>query len=181
MGQVAVREESYAEAVGYYDEALALARNLGQRPEIAWGVELLGEAYWLAGNVTEAEVCWREAYEHFHFLGGREAIAITQHHLGQVARRQGRLAEAAALYTDSLVAHQEMGNRHMTARCLVGLGAVALAQGDRAEAARRLDTAQAIFDELPPFLAPADRAEFVTLDSEVRLFGKSRTSECKTV
>jgi len=166
-GQLAMMEEAYAEAAAHYTEAVQLARALGQRPEIAWGLELLGEACWLAGDVTAAEVCWQEAYSHFLHLGSREAIAITQHHLGQTARRQGRWAEAAGFYGESLAAHREMENRHMQARCLAGLGAVALAQGEREAAGRLLGAAQAIFAQLPAFLPPADAAEFAALLGQI--------------
>jgi predicted ATPase/DNA-binding XRE family transcriptional regulator len=181
LGQLAMMEEAYLEAVDFYSESLALARTLGQRPEIAWGLELLGEAHWLAGHVADAEICWQEAHSHFLYLGSREATAITQHHLGQVARRQGRLAEAAIHYAESLAAHQEMGNRHMTARCLAGLGAVALAQGGGEEAGRLLGAAQAIFAELPAFLPPADAAEFALLLAQCEsLYGLDTTSNSST-
>jgi predicted ATPase/DNA-binding XRE family transcriptional regulator len=159
QGLLAVTEEAYADAARHYDEALTLARALGQKPEIAWGLGLLGEAYWLAGDLERADACWHETYQQFVALGNREAIAIAQHHLGQVARRRGDLDAAAALYAESLAAHEAAGNRHMIARCLAGLGAVALAQGDRDEAGRLLGAAKTIFDTLPPFLAPADAAE----------------------
>lgn len=159
QGLLAVTDQTYADAVRYYHEALTLARDLNQKPEIAWGLSLLGEAYWLMGDMERANACWQEAYQQFRVLGNREAIAITQHHLGQVARRQGQWEQATALYTASLAVHQAAGDREMTARCLVGLGAVALAQGERDAADRLLGAAKVFFDSLPPFLAPADAAE----------------------
>ncbi|MBX3051096.1 MAG: tetratricopeptide repeat protein [Caldilineaceae bacterium] len=166
-GQLAVGEGAYPAAIACFDEALTLARTLEQKPDIAWGLELLGEAYWLAEELASAGDCWREALHHFRVLGNREAIAITQHHLGQVSRRQGRWDEAAALYSESLVVHQAAGNQYMEARCLVGLGAVALARGEREQAARLLTEAKAMFDSLRPFLAPADATEFATLLASV--------------
>ncbi|MBP7964760.1 MAG: tetratricopeptide repeat protein [Caldilineaceae bacterium] len=159
-GLLAVADGAYDAAARHYDEALTLARALGQKPEIAWGLGLLGEAYWLRGDLESALACWQEAHHHFLALGSREAVAITQHHLGQVARRQGNLDQATALYTESLAAHQAAGDQDMIARCLAGLGAVALARGDKTEAAHLLGAAKILFDRLPPFLSPADAAEF---------------------
>jgi len=167
QGLLAVFEEAYAEAARHYDEALGLARALGQRPEIAWGLALLGEAYWLMGDLERADVCWQEAYQQFFALGSREAIAITQHHLGQVARRRGQWERAIALYSASLAAHQAAADGGMIARCLAGLGGVALARGEREEASRLLGAAKAIFDSLPPFLAPADAAELAGILASV--------------
>ncbi len=167
QGQLATGEEAYAQAAHYYDEALTLARPLDQKPEIAWGLELLGEAHWLAGNAESAEACWREALGYFLALGSREAIAITQHHLGQAARRRNQLDEAATLYTKSLLEHRAMNNQYMIARCLAGLGSVALAQGDRLTATKLLREAQGMFDILPPFLAPADAAELAALMAQI--------------
>ena len=163
QGLLAVFEEAYGEAARHYDEALGLARALGQKPEIGWGLALLGEAYWLMGAVERADGCWQEAYQQFVALGSREAIAITQHHLGQVARRRGQWAQAAALYSESLAAHQAAGNRGMIARCLAGLGGVALGRGEREEANRLLGEAKGMFDNLRPFLLPADAAEFTEM------------------
>ncbi|RLT45451.1 MAG: helix-turn-helix domain-containing protein [Chloroflexi bacterium] len=166
-GLLAIFEEDYGEAARHYDEALGLARTLGQRPEIGWGLALLGEAYWLMGDIAQADQCWQEAYQQFVALGSREAIAITQHHLAQVARRRGQWEQAVALYTESLAVHQTTGNRHMQARCLAGLSAVALERGEKEEAIRLLTAARAIFDSLPPFLLPADAAEFAALIARI--------------
>jgi uncharacterized protein HemY len=83
--------------------------------------------------------------------------------LGQVARRRGQWAQAAALYSESLAAHQAAGNRGMIARCLAGLGGVALGRGEREEANRLLGEAKGMFDNLRPFLLPADAAEFTEM------------------
>ena len=163
QGELAVVEGAYADAIRCFDEALIEARALGQKPDIAWGLELLGEAQWLSGDLAAAERCWQEACRLFQALGNREAIAITQHHLGQVARRRGQWDEAAALYAESLAEHQAMENKHMIARCLAGQGAVALGRGERDQASRLLGAAKAIFDTLPPFLAPVDATEFAEL------------------
>ncbi|RLT39004.1 MAG: NACHT domain-containing protein [Chloroflexi bacterium] len=168
QGLLAVAGEAYADAARHYDEALGLARALGQKPEIAWGLALLGEAYWLMADLERADVCWQEAYQQFIALGSREAVAITQHHLGQVARRRGRWEQAAALYAESLAVHQAAGDREMTARCLAGLGALALARGERAEASRLLGAAKTIFDTLPPFLAPADAVEWAGMLDNIK-------------
>lgn len=163
QGLLAVFEEAYGDAARHYSEALDLSRALGQRPEIGWGLALLGEAYWLMGDVGQADGCWQEAHQQFVALGSREAIAITQHHLGQVARRQGRWEKAVSFYSESLAFHQAAEDRGMMARCLAGLGGVALARGEGEQAGRLLDAAKAIFDSLPPFLAPADAAEFAEM------------------
>lgn len=166
QGLLAVFEEAYGEAARHYEEALGLARALGQKPEIGWGLALLGEAYWLMGAVEQADGCWQEAYQRFVALGSREAIAIIQHHLGQVARRRGQWEQAAALYSESLAAHQAAGNRGMIARCLAGLGGVALGRGEQKEANRLLGEAKEMFDNLRPFLLPADAAEFAEMYSQ---------------
>ncbi len=82
------------------------------------------------------------------------------HHLGQVARRLNDIARASELYTESLRMAREFSNQHMVARCLAGLAGVALMQSQAHRAAGLLGAAFRLFDTLPPFLAPGDRAEY---------------------
>lgn len=168
LGRLEMLAGRYAEAAAIHDEALGLIRKLAHKPDLAWQVELMGEIAWLRGDVAQAQHYWQEGSELFQQMGAAEGLAISLHHLGQAARKEGRLVEAAQLYGESLAMHTQAQNRHMIARCLAGLGGVALAQEQVATGGSLLAAAQEILDQLPPFLAPADQAEYAALTLEFR-------------
>lgn len=163
QGEVELASGNYAAAEAHFREALPLWRELDARLNVAWGVALIGEAAWLQGDLATAAACYDEAYPIFVALGNKDGCAILLHHRGQVARRQGALTQAIQFYSESLALSQSLQNRHMTARALAGLGSVGVALGETRWAATVLSAAQRIFAQLPPFLAPADQAEFTAL------------------
>jgi transcriptional regulator with XRE-family HTH domain len=58
---------------------------------------------------------------------------------------------------------------YFVSRCLAGLGSVALARAKAELAAQLLAAAYRLFDELPPFLAPADQTIYAQLVERTRL------------
>jgi tetratricopeptide (TPR) repeat protein len=163
-----LEEQGYLEAdMGHsqvaesrYMEALAIFQKAGHRHDVAWTLCALGEVAWHQGQLDKAERYFQECQHTFLELGARAGIAIALHHTAQVQRKRGLLDEAERLYGQSLSLSTEQANERMRARCLAGLGGVALARGQAERAAELLSQARALFARLPPFLAPADRAEY---------------------
>lgn len=144
----------------YFLEALALYQQLGSAHLAAWAQASLGEVAWLRGDLAAAEARYTSALSAFAASQDRSAILIVTHHLGQIARRLNDVARAGRLYSQSLGMARELSNQHMVARCLAGLAGVALMQSEARRAAGLLGAAFRLFDTLPPFLAPGDRAEY---------------------
>lgn len=163
LGALQTLTGRYTEAVAKHLEALACARAHDENREVAATLELLGEAYWLQGAVDSADKYWTEGHALALTLGDQEQIMLTWHHLGQIARVQGRLTQATRCYVESLRSCWVMKNERMVARCLAGLGGVALAGQAFEKAARLLGAAFALFDLLPPFLAPADQHTYTEM------------------
>lgn len=153
----------YAAAITLLTEALTLLHELGAKRGIAWALEALGDVERLQGDRILARSHLDDALGLFQELGDRDGVMITLHHLAQVDRLDGHLEAAIHGYTQSLALCQALDNKHMTARCLAGLGGVALAQARPAVATARLAVAHRLFNELPPFLAPGDQAEYDAL------------------
>ena len=144
----------------YFLEALALYQQLGSAHLAAWAQASLGEVAWLRGDLAAAEAHYTLALSEFAASQDRSAILIVTHHLGQIARRLNDVARADQLYSQSLRMARELSNQHMVARCLAGLAGVALMESEARRAAGLLGAAFRLFEALPPFLAPADRAEY---------------------
>ena len=159
-GTLEVRLGRLDRAQPYFVEALTLYQQLGQPHLAAWAQASLGEVAWLRGDLATAEAHYTLALNEFAGSQDRSAILIVTHHLGQIARRLNDIARAGQLYSQSLRMARELNNQHMVARCLAGLAGVALLQSHPEKAARLLGAAFRLFDALPPFLAPADRAEY---------------------
>jgi tetratricopeptide (TPR) repeat protein len=156
------------EALALLGESLAIYRQTGAQRDIAWTLEALGETEWLRRNLAAARRHLVEAQHLFTELGDKLGISLALHHLAQVERGEQHFAEATTLYQQCLHLSIELENRHMIARCLAGLGGVALGDGQPERAARLLAVAQALFDDLPSFLATGDRAEYDALIAQVR-------------
>lgn len=167
LGEIELTAGDYAIAATRFRELLTIWRAQGAKLNIAWSLALIGEAAWLQQDLETAATSYHDAYMLFNELGNKDGSAILLHHLAQVARCRGDLQAATVAYADSMARSFALQNRHMMARCAVGLAAVALAQGDDERAICLLSAAQQIFDQLAPFLAPADEAAYQALRSNI--------------
>ncbi len=167
LGEIELSAGHYAVAATRFQELLTIWRAQGAKLNIAWSLALIGEAAWLQQDLETAATSYHDAYTLFEELGNKDGSAILLHHLAQVARCRGDLQAATVAYGDSMERSFALQNRHMMARCAAGLATVALAQGDYARAICLLSAAEAIFDQLSPFLAPADEAAYQTLRSSI--------------
>lgn len=159
----------YAVAIAAYRDALTIWRQRGSEREIGWTLEMLGETYWLMGEVATAASHWVECLPLFQAMNEEFGSMILLHHLGQVERVGGRLELAADYYSRALNYFAKQESPYFVARTLAGLGGVALAQGETLRAAQLLGAAYRLFDELPPFLASADQADYARMVESARL------------
>ena len=179
QGEVYVATGEYTTAATNFREVLTIWRALGAKLHVAWALALVGETAWLQQDLPTAATCFDEAYQLFVELGNKDGCAILLHHQGQVARRQGDLPNATIWYRDSMAMSFTLQNRHMMARCSAGLAAVALAQQESDRAVILLGAAQQLFEQLPPFLAPADEEEYRGYLIQVKTQAGQRATEWK--
>jgi len=166
-----MRLGNYEAAVRHGTEALALFQRTGMRRDSAWAQAEIGEALWFQEQLAPAHTAISAARAIFEELGIQLGIAGTQHGLGQIERRLGHLERAEDCYRSSLTLSRQIGHAYIAARCLAGLGLLALAQADPGRAAVLLGAGFAHIDALPPFLTPADWAEYE----------QARQTLCKTL
>jgi tetratricopeptide (TPR) repeat protein len=169
LGINETRMGNYATAAAAYDAALDIWRRRGGHHELAWTLEMLGEAYWLLGDSAAANSQWMEALSLFQTMDEEFGTMVVFHHLGQVERVGDNLARAAHYYGRSLHYFGKLENLYFVSRCLAGLGGVALAREKAETAANLLAAAYRLLRLLPPFLAPADQADYDHLVESARL------------
>jgi ATP/maltotriose-dependent transcriptional regulator MalT len=125
------------------EEALAIARALGDRQLIAWGLVPLAMEAVDAGDddraarlIAEAEACREE-------IRDLDPSANLRVQRGILARRRGDLAQATADFSDALPLARRAGNDYMTALALELLGGVLTERGEYGLAAARFRDALA--------------------------------------
>src|ERR687892_1194860 len=123
-----------------YEEALAIAEELGDRAEVAEQTYNLAFAHALEGDLAGALGLIHRSRDLFEELGNRRGVADCRWILGIAARMGGNLDESRAQEEEALAIHWEIGDRFGGTVALYALGRTAMEQGD-------LDVAEASFVE----------------------------------
>jgi predicted ATPase len=128
----AVRENlgEYDAARGRFEEALALARRLADRPAAAGALNGLGWVAVKQGAYDRAQRFCQEALQEAEAAGDRAAAALALRRLGVIARRLGQSGRAAEHYQASLAIYRALGDREGEIACLNNLANAETSQGD---------------------------------------------------
>jgi non-specific serine/threonine protein kinase len=111
------------------DEALVLAREVGDKKSIGWALFHLGYLEQTLGNWERSRALILEGLTLFREVRDDGGIAASFNQLGELARSQGDYVAARELYQDSVVIHRKIGDKRSIAITLVNLGFVAMHQG----------------------------------------------------
>jgi tetratricopeptide (TPR) repeat protein len=148
LGKAAEHESKWTEAQRYFEQALSLYRELGDRLGEANTIRNLGDVALAQGRYEEAAGRYEEALALYCQIGAwlGEAHAIDS--LGEVARAQERYEEAAGRYEEALALYRQIGDRLGEANAIKGLGDVARLEDRYEEAAGRYEHALALYRQL---------------------------------
>lgn len=138
----------YAEAQGYLEECLAIARDLGDKERVASVLQPLGLASLGQGNLLAAREYFGEALALARELGNRRELAAALNALAQLHRVEGDLDKAEPLYQDVLALARELGDRESIAIALLNLAMVSIARGFGDRVRSMLLEVSAIVDEI---------------------------------
>jgi serine/threonine protein kinase/tetratricopeptide (TPR) repeat protein len=128
-----------------YEQALAIARRIGNERQIAAELGNLGTVFQMQGRWTKAEQFQQDSLSVSRQIGARAIEAGRLGSLGEIFRAQGRLREAETQNHDSLAMALEIGNTELEAIDLSDGGDLAADQGDLREALRKYSQALMIF------------------------------------
>lgn len=140
-GILAECQGDYDRAAKLHDEALALARSLGDKSAIAWSLNNLGVVALNKGEFARAQVLLEENLSLAKAEADPPAIATALTDLGNVAYHLDNHAGAISHYQEALAIFRLLGDDAQVARLLNNLGGLALEQGDNLAAERQLDEA----------------------------------------
>jgi predicted ATPase/class 3 adenylate cyclase len=137
VGQFCTFMGRYAEARGYLEESLALARELGDQNRIAAVLQPLGQACLGEGDIERARRYSAESIIVARAVGNPRQLASALNGHAQLLRQQGDLADAEALYAEGVEILQVLGDRESVAIGWLNL-AVAAIERKRFDGARAL-------------------------------------------
>ena len=124
----------------FADEAITLARELGERQVLARALWAKGLVMGSQGDTTAAEECNEEALALFRQVGDKFSIAFVLANRGVQEREQGKTRLARASLEEALAVDREIGNEMGASWHGINLGPLVYYQGDYA-------FAQALFEE----------------------------------
>ncbi len=125
---------SYDEGRELAREALALLRQLEDRPGMARALNTLGAILMEQGSYHEAQTCYEECLSLYRALKNASGVSVVLANLGNVVYAQGEYALACAHYGECLEARRTLGDRRGIAAALDYLGRAVREQGDYARA-----------------------------------------------
>jgi predicted ATPase/class 3 adenylate cyclase len=134
-GMFAWHRGEYEKAAALHEEALALARELGDERGIGFALNSLGAQELEKGNYERATRLFEDALALSRDLGDRRTVGYALRNLGEVARYRGEYGRAATLGMESLSRFREIADGWHIARTLAWLGRITLYTSDDLEAA----------------------------------------------
>ncbi|MBW3634679.1 MAG: tetratricopeptide repeat protein, partial [Chloroflexi bacterium] len=163
LGLVGIHQGDYERALTLHEEALTLARTLGDAlpgPAFLATVCLhnLGAAAYGHGDLARAAAYFEEALARVRDFGHSSLALVALAGLGNVTRDQGDDGRAAELYREGLERSLARGNKRIIAYTLAGLGSIAGVSGQMEQAARLFGAAEALHEVIGVPLLPAFRA-----------------------
>jgi len=130
LGGVAYWQEDLPATRRAYEEALAIAQELGDRSAEAEGLYNMAYPPAYEGDMATAVATLQKARALFEDLGIHRGVADSLWLLAIVARLEGDTRTARARVEESLRMHREIGDRFGVTDALHVLGRIALADGD---------------------------------------------------
>jgi len=128
LGQFCSFSGEYDEAIGYLDESLAIARELGDNERIAATLQPLAFAEFGCGRLDDARRHSEESLAIARAVGEADQIAAALNAVAQMRRVQGDLAGAEPLYDEVVAVARELGDRELVAIGLLNLAMVYIAR-----------------------------------------------------
>ncbi|MCP4255183.1 MAG: CHAT domain-containing protein [Candidatus Scalindua sp.] len=114
----------YEKAIKYYEEALAIARKLGQEGSVATALNNIGEVYRSWGQYEKAIKYFEEALAIARKLGQEGSVATALNNIGEVYRSWGQYEKAIKYYEEALAIARKLGQEDSVATFLTNIGLV---------------------------------------------------------
>jgi CHAT domain-containing protein/tetratricopeptide (TPR) repeat protein len=144
MGRVCKRLNDYKKALDYYNQALAIQRETGNRAHEAETLDEMGSLSAAEGDYKKALELHKQAIEIQHTVGNqrREAFAVTN--LGEVYNLLGQPEKATEQFSRALTIFRGIGDLSYAAVALEGLARAEQKRGSLADARKYIEESLAL-------------------------------------
>ncbi|PZO43904.1 MAG: hypothetical protein DCF19_04290 [Pseudanabaena frigida] len=122
LGSAYLSLSKFNQAIDFYDQALSLARKLGDRNGEANSLWNIGNAYGSLGQYQQAIHFHHQSLEIAKEIGDRSSEARSLNGLGNTYSSLGQYQQAIDFHLQSLEISEEIGDRNGEARSLNNLG-----------------------------------------------------------
>jgi predicted ATPase/DNA-binding SARP family transcriptional activator len=150
---------TYDQALQRSDEAVALARTVGEPPVLGHVLNNKGELARVHGDLDLALAAYEESLGLAVGLGDRIAVSVVLTNLGHVAAVRGRSTEARGHYLEALALAWSLGRRPLAAWDLCLMAGPEADLGRPEHAARLVGAGEQALRVLQATLYPGDRAQ----------------------
>jgi tetratricopeptide (TPR) repeat protein len=160
IGSVMAQQGKYEEAMRRCKIALQIReeafahKEAGELP-IGYGLTVLGVIYLNAGNVLDAEICFKRAFDIYSRENYKAGIATIYNHFGHVELSRGNQDEARRWFLEGEQASTDIDIGQYT-NSLNKLGRICLAQGQMQEALSYLHRALESAKQVPDYVQLAE-------------------------
>ncbi len=166
LGTFAERQGQYQAALDHFRRALLARRDLGDQRALAESAGNVGFAYYVLGELDNAEAYQQQAFDLFRQAQSAEGQVFAEQNLAQIELARGRWPAAIERLLPALERSRSLGRRDSEAVSLALLGRAAQRQG-RYRAA--LDSYRQACDLLSEVDMPAGLVEYTLFEAEALL------------
>jgi non-specific serine/threonine protein kinase len=145
---LAIERGEVERAIPLHEEAVAIARGLDDKWELAHALQNLAEGVRIQGAYPRAARLCTESIKLFEEMGDRWRVSLGLRNMGIASLRQHDYDNAATFYADSIRLRDPAKNRFVVFQGLEGLACIACARGQYLRAARLFGAAKPIHDSL---------------------------------
>ncbi len=147
-GILAQNQGDYSAARCFFEESLAIWREIGNKEGIAASLTNLGWVAWRQSDYQAARSLSEEGLALNRELDNQQGIAHSLNNLGFVAHHQGDYSAARSFHEESLALRGELGDKRGIAFAKTNLGWAMQKLGDYELAAALLEEARVLFKQL---------------------------------
>jgi predicted ATPase/DNA-binding CsgD family transcriptional regulator len=159
LGRIAGRTEGVQARARLHQEALEVARKIGDKWSIARSLYQLGLVAYTKNDYAQEREMMEESLALFQESGDKFNIGLALIGVGRAAETWGDYSSARISYEESLLIFRELGDKWSAGSSLYLLGCIALYEGDYAQARASLGESLVIARELSTLGGVAESLE----------------------
>ncbi len=162
MGAYSIAQpQEYEQALGWAEEALALFRQLDDKPGTVQILNVIAELARTSGHLELAKTANEQCLALVLETGEKRRECIMLYNLGCIAQQQGDVDEAERLIRQSIVKALEYNlDQFILITNLISMARVIASRGESEQGIRLLGAAEAIMEYIGVWLAAGDRPDY---------------------